>query len=110
MSTVINLYIDQGAEFYRTMTVTDTNKAVINLTNCTVIGQLRKGYTSTTSIPFVMTIIDRLTGKVSMSLSATATAAITEGRYVYDVELTSVDQKVYRILEGNATVSPNVTR
>lgn len=110
MAIVTNLYIDQGAEFYRTMTVTDTNKAVINLTNCTVIGQLRKGYTSTTSIPFVMTILDRITGKVSMALSAIATAAIAEGRYVYDVEVTSVEQKVYRILEGNVLVSPNVTR
>jgi len=110
MAIVTNIFIDQGAEFFRTMTITDTNKVAINLTNCTLSGQLRRSYTATTSVPLVMAIVDRLTGKASMSLSAAATAALADGRYVYDVELTSVEGKVYRILEGNVVVSPNSTR
>ena len=105
-----NLFIDQGAEFYRTMSVTDSNKAVINLTNCTITAQLRKNYTSSTFVPMVTTILNVSLGKVSIALSAATTAAITNGQYVYDVELTSVEGKIYRILEGNITISPNVTR
>lgn len=105
-----NLFIDQGAEFYRTMTVTDTNKVIINLTNCVINAQLRKNYTSSTFVPIVTTILNVALGKVAISLSAATTAAITNGQYVYDVELTSVEGKIYRILEGNVTISPNVTR
>jgi hypothetical protein len=40
MATVTNLIIDQGAEFYRTMTVVDNAGVAINLSTYTVAGQL----------------------------------------------------------------------
>jgi hypothetical protein len=47
----------------------------------------------------------------SFTLTANATANLTAGRYVFDVEVTQANtSQVFRILEGIATVTPNVTR
>jgi hypothetical protein len=43
-------------------------------------------------------------------LSKTVTNAIEAGRYVYDVELTSSGDKTTRLVEGIATVTPQVTK
>ena len=49
------------------------------------------------------------TGQVTLSLTATVTAGLASGRYVYDVELTT-GSTVSRVLEGLVTVSPEVTK
>jgi hypothetical protein len=56
-----------------------------------------------------MTIADAPAGVINMELSASTTANIRAGRYVYDVELEE-DEVVTRIFEGIATVLPRVTR
>jgi len=38
------------------------------------------------------------------------TAALSPGRYVYDVELKSSSNSISRILEGLVTVTPEVTK
>ena len=53
---------------------------------------------------------DRTSGQITLSLTPTQTAALEEGRYVYDIEVTGSDSTVTRVLQGTVTVSPNVTR
>ena len=108
MATKANLVIDQGATFSVDLDLTDENGDVINLSGYTANSQMRKWYTSTTSIPFTASI-NALAGVITLSLNATQTAAITAGRYVYDVEINNNDT-VSRIIEGIVTVTPNVTR
>jgi hypothetical protein len=43
-------------------------------------------------------------------MTNSTTSGIEEGIYVYDIEITSGSGSVTRILEGKATVSPEVTR
>jgi hypothetical protein len=45
-----------------------------------------------------------------MSMAASATGAIEEGIYVYDLEVTSSGSTVTRLLQGEVTVNPEVTR
>ena len=45
-----------------------------------------------------------------MSASATSTAGLTPGQYVYDVEIESSAGTVTRLLEGTVTVNPEVTK
>jgi hypothetical protein len=47
-----------------------------------------------------------------MNMAASASGAIEEGIYVYDVEITSSGGggNVRRILQGTVTVTPEVTR
>ena len=45
-----------------------------------------------------------------MQMTNSTTAAIEEGVYVYDIEITSGAGTVTRLMEGNVTVNPEVTR
>jgi len=51
---------------------------------------------------------DATTGVVTLSLTATETAALDAERYVYDLEITS-GAAVTRVIEGIITVRPQVT-
>lgn len=108
MATKSNLVIDQGATFSTDLTLTDENGDALNLTGYTANSQLRKWYTSTNSVSFSTTTNNSI-GVVTLSLSSNQTAALTAGRYVYDVEI-SDGTTISRIVEGIVTVTPNVTR
>lgn len=108
MATKANLVIDQGATYEVTLDLTDENGDILNLAGYSANSQLRKWYTSTNSTSF-STSINSVAGTITLSLTATQTANLTAGRYVYDVEVTS-SNVVSRIIEGIVTVSPNVTR
>jgi hypothetical protein len=43
-------------------------------------------------------------------MTNSTTAAIEEGMYVYDLEITSGAGTVTRLMEGTVTVNPEVTR
>lgn len=111
MAAKANIVIDQGADFSTTITVTDSSGSVTNLTGYTARGQIRKHYTSTTAVSLSFTFgSPRTEGKLTLSLSNTQTANMAAGRYVYDVELISAANAVSRLVEGIATVTPEVTR
>jgi hypothetical protein len=109
MAIKANLDIDQGSTFQTTINVTDENDDIVNLTNYTGVAQMRKHYTSSTSYSFTVSI-SPVIGTVTLSLTANATANIVSGRYVYDCELTDINGTVTRLVEGIATVTPQVTR
>ena len=48
-------------------------------------------------------------GTITISLSATQTAALNPGKYTYDLELQSSGGVVTRLLKGNLTVVAEVT-
>ena len=50
------------------------------------------------------------TTAVKIALTAAQTNAIAAGRYVYDVEITSGEGIVTRVVEGQIEVTPGVTR
>lgn len=111
MAVISNLSVDQGATFTAEVAVSDNDGAILDLTGYTAEGQIRKTYTSSTSIDFTAAIEAPTTGNVNISLSAAQTGAMKPGRYVYDVEITNDGgTTVTRILEGQVEVTPSVTR
>ena len=110
MAAVSNLYIDQGADFSTTLYLTDSNGDILNLTDYSAIGQLRKTFGSSTIAATFGTALVAATGQVTLTLTDVVTAAITDGRYVYDILLTDSSGDKTRILEGHATVVPSVSR
>lgn len=110
MAVILNLTIDQGATFSKTFTIYATDTTVLNLTGYTIRGEMRKAYAASTSQEFTISCPEPTTGVVTISLTATQTAALTAGKYVYDVETSSPAGTVSRTLQGNATVTPEVTR
>lgn len=109
MATKANIIIDQGTTFSTIINLTDDNGDPIDLTGYTGDSEMRKHYTSSNSQSFSVNL-GGTSGTVTLSLSATQTANLTPGRYVYDVEVTSGSNVVSRIVEGIVTVTPEVTR
>lgn len=109
MATKANLVIDQGATFSTTITLTDNNGDPIDLTLYTGAAQMRKHYTSSSATSFTVTL-GGTNGTIALSLTANATANVSAGRYLYDVELTDTSGDVSRVFEGIVTVNPNITR
>lgn len=109
MATIQNLYIDQGTTFSLAIVVSDQNGDAKDLTDYTVRGQIRKSYYSSTSISFTAVKSLPLNGEITISLTATQSSALKAGRYVYDIEIESVEETL-RVLEGIVVVNPEVTR
>jgi len=111
MAAVANYNIDQGTTFSSTVTVRDSSGDPLDLTGYTAIAKMALGYSGTRT-RIDLTIVfdsDRSTGEVTMSLTATQTAALeAPARYVYDLEITDSSGTVTRIIEGLMTVRPNV--
>jgi hypothetical protein len=111
MATISNIFIDQGANFTTTVTISDSDGSALDLTGYTALAQIRKTYESTTATDFTTTFdADRTTGKISISLTNAQTSTLEYGRYVYDLVVTDVSSVKTRVVEGIATVNPSVSR
>lgn len=108
MADKVNLTIDQGATFSVDFIVKDANSAVINLTDYTGAGQLRRNYASNSATSFTIGVYAN--GTVRASLTANQTSTLSADRYVYDLEITNGLGEVTRIVEGIVTVTPQVTK
>ena len=110
MAAVSNFYIDQGADFSTTLYLTDSNGDVLNLTGYTGLGQMRKTYGSSTIAATFTLALTAATGQVTVTLTDVQTAALSSGRYVYDLVITDVSGDKTRVVEGIATIKPSVSR
>jgi len=105
-----NFTLEQGATFSREITVQDSGSAM-NLTGYTPRMQMRSTHDSSTiALTFTATVSNASQGKISLSATDTLTSAVEEGIYVYDLEIESSGGTVTRLMEGNVTVTPEVTR
>ena len=109
MAAKANLLIDQGTTYSTTLTLTDENGEILDLSGANAASQIRKSYTSSVAASFTASVNVEF-GEVTLSLSAETSGNLVAGRYVYDVELTDGSNNVSRIAEGIVTVTPQVTR
>ena len=106
-----NIIIDQGSDFSVLFTITEDGSAK-NLTGFSARAQMRttKG-ASSVSATFTCTITSASEGKLTMSLPAATSSALTAGRYFYDLEIfTSSDATVTRLMQGEVDLTQEVTR
>ena len=71
---------------------------------------MRKTHLSSSATSFTTAIVSGTDGTCSITLTDTVMAALTEGRYVWDLTTTDGSGLVTRRLEGRVTVTPSVTR
>ena len=104
----VNLVIDQGCTFEKTITAKNTAGGNVTISSGTTSGKLRPSHYTSNNI---VTFTTAETGSnVTISLTATQTGTITPGQYVYDVEYTQSDgTTIERLVEGVVTVSPSAT-
>jgi len=115
-----DIVICQGSDYLLPITVWYTDRTPYNLSDYTVRGQIRKTHKSPTIVAdFTCVVTDASNGSISISLTNAITEAIPVGesvsdprsKYVYDIEIeNTITGYVTRLLEGFATVSPEVTR
>jgi hypothetical protein len=110
MATVANIFIDQGSDYSNIVTVTASNVQTLNLTGFTVASQMRKSYSSSTAYSFSASILSASLGRVRLQLTSAQSEAIPPGRYLYDVEVTSSNGSKTRVVEGIATITPQITQ
>jgi hypothetical protein len=115
LGNTFNITINQGATFELTVTWKDSAGTAINLTGYSARMQVRETYSSTSSVVSLTNgsgiTLGGSAGTIAIVISATTTAALTAPfSGVYDLELVSAGGVVTRLLQGAATVSPEVTR
>ncbi len=105
-----DLIIDQGSDFQINIAIEEDGNPM-NLSSYTARASMRARVESATDVDFTTSINS---STVTIQMTHTATAAITAGSYVYDVEIftgnAGAETSVTRILQGKATVTPEVTR
>lgn len=120
MATTVNLSIDQGTHFSRTLTINgDETPTPLpkDLTGYTFSAQARPKFGSTeVAFSFTFTIRTQTggdVGKVDMTLVPADTESIAMAvakTYVYDVEMTDLSGNKSRLFQGTATINPEVTK
>ena len=117
MATYEDLEFDQGSDIAVSLECTNTNGDAKDLSNHTVTAKMKRTYKSTDSddIQAFNCIIPSpsTAGNITLSLTNTQSGALRKGRWVYDVEISHSDSASNtlreRILEGQITISPQVT-
>ena len=110
MAIIANLFIDQGTDFTVTVDVSDATGGILDLTGYSASAKIRKTYGSSTKVDFATSTGTPSQGKVNMSLTDAQTSALESGRYVYDLNITSGSGVTTRVVEGQAIITPGVTR
>ena len=107
-----NLTIFGGANFSADFTVVDTGNAAYNFTGWSGSAQLAKsvavGATMGALATFNVGFTSAYDGKFNISLGSTATGNLAEGRYVYNV-LVSSGTTIYSIANGNILVYAGIS-
>jgi len=106
-----NLTIDQGSDFAIQLTLSEDNSAK-NLTGYAARAQMRsKKSDASSAADFTCTVVDAVLGKIKVSMANGTTSQLSPGIYYYDLELfTNEDGNVTRLIEGQVTVTQEVTR
>lgn len=111
MSTISNLYVDQGSLFRNSVTVTQTSGDPLDLTGYTAASQMRKSYNSSIGYNLNAVITNPTQGKIRLELTSEYSRTIPPGRYLYDVEITSVSSgEKTRVVEGIVIINPEITK
>ena len=107
-----NIVINTGATFSDSFTVKTTSGSAFNFDGWTGSSQMAKSVSIGSSLypsaTFTVGFTSAIGGKFNLSLGSTQTRSLSEGRYVYDV-LVSSGSTVYRIASGNALVMSGIS-
>jgi len=113
MAGSYNFTIEQGATFNLLMTW-KIDDVPVNLTGYTARLQARIDVDETETILSLTTgagiTLGGAAGTITLDQTATQTALLPKGEYVYDLELQTSGGVVTRLLQGELNISAEVTR
>ena len=105
----INLVIDQGCTFEKVIYAQNSSGANVTISSGTCAGKMRQSFSSSNNVVALTTAVAG--SNCTISLTATQTAALASGNYMYDVEYTqSGGTIVERVAQGSITISEEATK
>jgi hypothetical protein len=108
-----NIECPQGVTFDKTFTISISG-VPMNLTGYTAAMQVRETYDSSSTLLSLTNgsgiTLGGTAGTIALLVASTATAAIAEGFYSYDLEIVSGGGVTDRLLQGKFVVTPQVTK
>ena len=108
-----NLNIYGGAGFDDTFTVTRPNSIAYDFTGYSGAAQMTKsvavGSTVAITATFTVGFTSAAGGKIALTLADTLKRNISEGRYVYDVNIVSAGSTYYKLVRGDVMVHAGVS-
>jgi hypothetical protein len=108
----VNFTIHTGSDFTGRFNVVNTSSSPFNFTGWSGSAQMAKSVSIGATLGAVATFnvgfSSAAGGKFEISLGSTATRSLEEGRYVYNV-LVSSGSTVYSIVDGNILVYPGIS-
>jgi|TARA_R110000824_G_scaffold205924_3_gene390885 hypothetical protein len=114
MAFSYNLTINQGATFTKTFTYKSGGNAV-DLSTYTARMQIRTSYDASSTLVSLTSGASDITlasnGVITVTIAASVTTAMAAPNTgVYDLEIVASNGTVTRLLQGNVTISPEVTK
>lgn len=110
MATKINYILEQGSTFAELTQGVRKDGSFFDLSDYTFRGQMRGDFTGSIVETFnITTTGSAVDGQLLIQLTASSSAEIPSGRYVYDVEIVS-GSIVKRWQEGEILVTPEATK
>jgi hypothetical protein len=115
MAMYADLYADQGSYFSAVIPAKSQGIFPIDLSLYDLRGKIKKSYNSDFWIDFSVYAGDNPSlGNITISLESDVTAGMKPGRYVYDIEITQLNNgwpigKVTRIAEGQIQIAAGAT-
>lgn len=119
----LDIVVEQGATFLRTVTIKDSAGVEIDITGWTLRGQIRESQSAAAALAtFTCALLNQTTdtGKATFQLSAATTAAMQQASYakptlkssfyLYDLEVEKPGGEVIRLLQGAVTFVPEITK
>lgn len=105
----LDLVADKGSDFNFVLKLKDGTGQPRDIAGKLFRGHFRKHYYSTNNHVLTVTVSNATTSQINISLAGNTSSSITDGRYVYDIEMYSGNTQV-RVFEGTFTLTPDVTR
>ena len=106
MSSQLNIYVDQGADFRLTVELFDDNDLDLPIANYSFFGDLRKLYSTKRAAEFEF---EKSDNDITLILDSDTTSQLTPGKYQYDVLMKKPTGELSKIVEGLAFVVSTIT-
>ena len=110
MASISNIFIDQGADFTTTVTVTDSNGDAVSLVGYSACTNQKKVIRHLHPLLLQQVFQTHLVEKSQSHYQTHKPLLLEAGRYLYDVLITASGGDKTRVVEGQVTVNPSVTR
>lgn len=105
-----NITIRQGSDFIEQFRLWDSdNGCPFDISDWTFAAQLRDTHNAATSSAFSISIVSAVSGTFQLLMGSTVTRLLVPSHKVWDLEMSSGSFE-FRAVEGQAPVTPEVTR